>query len=92
MDIGEFAAVCDNYTVNRAVRRDRNTVNDAVNGVAQKFETGNERNVQFTASELRAKRRWMIKNDVRFPAVNEGAGIEILNAADAERIQVASDL
>ena len=85
---GEFAAMGDNYAVNRAVRRDRNAVNNAIDRIAQEFKTGNERDVQLAASELSAECRWMIENDVSFPAVNEGAGIEILDAADAERIQV----
>ena len=33
----------------------------------------------------------MIENDFVFPTLNEWPGIEILNATDAERIQVTYD-
>src|SRR4051812_24497602 len=74
----------DEHAVNGAVRSDRGLINDPVNGISQKFETGNQRNIQFATRKLSAKRGWMIKRDLARPAMNQRPRIEISNAADTK--------
>jgi hypothetical protein len=76
--------VRDNDTVNRPVRTNGNIVNDPVNRVTQKFEAGDERNIEFGGGKFIAQRRRMIEVHLTFPAVNERAGVEIFYATDAE--------
>jgi hypothetical protein len=46
----------DDYAVNRSVRGNRNVINDPVDRVAQKFETGDKRNIKFAGGEFIAER------------------------------------
>jgi hypothetical protein len=46
----------DNYAVNRSVRRNGNVINDPVDRVTQKFETGYKRNIKFASGEFIAQR------------------------------------
>src|SRR5205085_11573636 len=72
----------------RAVRRNGNAIDDPVNRITQKFETGNERDVQFAARELRAKRRGVIEHDDAGPSMNQGTRVEIFNAANTKRLSI----
>ena len=56
-----------------------------INRVAQKFETGNERDIEFARGQFAAERRGMIEIDRPRPAVNQRPGVEIFDAADAQR-------
>src|SRR6266404_3841025 len=82
LDLGEVAAVPDKNAVHRAARRDRNAVDERVNRVAQKFETGNERDVELGGGQFLAEHARMSEHDFARPSVNERAGVEILNATD----------
>ena len=84
---GAVTAVRDNDTVNWAVRGNGNFVNNPVNGVTQKFEAGDERNVEFAGGKFIAERRWMIEVNVACPSSNEWTGVEIFDAADPCRFQ-----
>ena len=74
----------DNHAVNRAVGSDRCMINDPVNRISEKFETGNERNIQLAAREPSAKRGWVIKHYLAGPAVGQRPRVEIFNTADAK--------
>src|SRR6266487_493474 len=75
----------DDHAVNRAGRRNGNIIHDSVNRVAQKFETGHERNIELTARKPSAERRWMIEVHLTSPSSNEGTGVEIFDAPDPQR-------
>jgi len=79
--------MCNDHAVNRAYGRDRNIINNPVDRVAQKFETGNKSNIELTARKPLAKRRWMIEIHLTRPPANERAGVEIFDAADAKGFQ-----
>jgi hypothetical protein len=64
LDIRERAAVCDYYTVNRSVGRNRNVVNYSINWVAQKFETGNERDVERAFRQSLTQGGWMVELNI----------------------------
>ena len=76
----------DNDTVNRSVGGNGNVINDPVNRVTQKFEAGDERNIEFAGCKFIAERRRMIEIHLAFPAVDERAGVEIFYATDAEGV------
>src|SRR5262249_38614803 len=82
----EFSTMRNNDTVNFPAGRNRDAVDDPVNRTMQKFEAGNERNIQIAALEFSTKRRRMIEIDHTFPAMNQWAGVEIFNATDAQRL------
>jgi hypothetical protein len=83
----EFSTMRNDNTVNLAPGRNRDSVDDSVNRTTQKFETGNEGNVEIAAIEFSTKRCRMIKiNGAPPPSVNQGASVEIFNAADANRL------
>ena len=44
----------DDHAVNRASARDRNAIDDAIDRIAEKFETGNERNIEIGRAQLGA--------------------------------------
>ena len=46
----------DDYAVNRSVRGNGNVINDPVDRVTQKFETGYKRNIKFASREFIAER------------------------------------
>jgi len=48
--------MCDDYAVNRSVRGNGNVINDPVDRVTQKLETGDKRNIKFTGGEFVAER------------------------------------
>jgi hypothetical protein len=84
IDLGDFAPVCDDDAVNWSVGRNRNVINDSINGVPQKLETGNESDIEVTVRQSFAQSRWVIGLDVIWPAANEGTRVEIFYATDAE--------
>jgi len=69
--------------VNRSGGGNGNVIDDSVNWIAQKFEAGDERNIEIAARELRAKRSRMIERDLTRPAADERAGVKIFDAPDA---------
>ena len=73
--------------VNGPSRRNGNTIDDSIDRVAQKFETGNKSNIELTARKPLAKRRWIIEIHLTRPPTNERAGVEIFDAADAKGFQ-----
>ena len=86
-DLANLAPVCDDDAVNRSVRGNGNIVNDPVNRVTQKFEAGDERDIEFPGRKFIAQRRWMIDVHIALPTVDERAGVEIFYATDAEGVQ-----
>ena len=86
VELRDFAAVRHDYAVNGTGGGNRNVIDDAVNGIAQEFETGNEGDIEIAAGQLRAKRGRVIEYHLAGPATNERARVEILNATDSERI------
>jgi len=46
----------DDYAVNRSARGNGNVINDPVDRVTQKFETGDKRNIKFASGEFIAER------------------------------------
>ena len=79
------SAVCEDDAIYRPVGRDRDPIDHRVNRVAQIFEAGDERDLEFTRRELSAKRRWMIEVYPTAPAVNERPGVKIPDAAETHR-------
>ena len=77
----------DDHAVNGAVRRDRNIIDNPVNRVAQKFQTGDKGNIQLTACKPLTERRWMIEIHLSRPPANKRAGVEIFDATDATGFQ-----
>ena len=75
--------------VNGTVGRNGNIIDDPVNRVAQKFDTGDESDIELTLRKAFAKHRWMIEMHLTRPPTNEWAGVEIFDAADAERFQIS---
>jgi hypothetical protein len=73
--------------VNGPSRRNGNIINDSIDRVAQKFETGNKSNIELAARKPLTERRWMIEIDLPSPPLDERAGIEIFDAADAKGFQ-----
>jgi len=73
--------------VNGPSRRNGNIIDDSIDRVAQKFETGNKSNIELTTCKPLAERRWMIEIHLTSPPANERAGIEIFDAADAKGFQ-----
>jgi len=80
--------------VNGPSRRNGNIIDDSIDRVAQKFETGNKSNIDLAARKPLAERRWMIEihlasppSDEASPPSDERAGIEIFDAADAKGLQ-----
>ena len=75
----------DDDTVNLTPGGNRDAVDDPVNRTTQKFETGNEGNVEIAAIEFSTKRCRMIKiNGAPSPTVNQGTSVEIFNATDPQ--------
>jgi hypothetical protein len=58
------------YTVNRPVGRDGNIVNDSIDRITQKFETGNKRDVKFAFRESLTQSGWMIELNLPRPAAD----------------------
>src|ERR1044071_3781862 len=69
----------------RTVGGDRNAIDDGVNRIAQIFKTRDERNIQLARGQSPAERRGMIKLDVARPTVDERAGVQVFDAAEAKR-------
>jgi len=79
--------VCQDDAVDRSGGRNRNIIDDPVDRVAKEFETRDERDIEITVRKLCAKGGGMIERNRTWPAVNERTGVEIFDAADAERFQ-----
>jgi hypothetical protein len=79
--------MCDDDAVNWSVGRNGNAINDSINGVPQKLETGNKRDIEVTVRQSFAQTRRVIEVDVTWPAANERTRVEIFYATDAERFQ-----
>ncbi len=79
--------MCDDDTVNWSVGRNRDVINDSINGVPQKLETGNKRDIEVTVCQSFAQSRRVIGLEVIWPAVNERTRVKIFYATDAERFQ-----
>ena len=92
LDVREVSLVRDEDAVHRPVRRNGNAVDERVNGVAQKFETRDERDLQRTLGKLLAELARMIEDDLAGPPVNERTRVEILNATDPEQVRVSHAL
>jgi hypothetical protein len=76
--------VCDHDAVNWSVGRNRNVINDSINGVPQKLETGNKRDIEVTVRQSLAQSRRVIELNVIWPAADERTRVEIFYATDAE--------
>src|ERR1700674_5259640 len=76
----------ENDAVHRPMRRSANAIDKGVNGVAQKFETRDERDLQRAARQFVAQLAGMIEDNFAFPSLNERTGVEILYATDPERL------
>jgi hypothetical protein len=85
LDLGEIAVVRNEDAVNGTAGGDRNAVDQGVNGVSQKFETGNQRYVELSRGELLAQDARMVEYDFPGPPVNERTRVEIFNATDPEQ-------
>ena len=72
--------------VNHSIGRNRNGVDNRVNRITQKFETGDERYIQFAGREFAGERRGMIEIYRSAPVVNERTRVEIFNAAESQRV------
>ena len=68
--LGNFSGVSHYDAVNGAVGRNGNAVDDPIDRIAQKFETGYERKIKITQRKLPAKRGRMIEPDGARPAAN----------------------
>ena len=79
--------MCDDDAVNRTDGGNGYVIDNPVNRIAQEFETGNEREIEFTAHELHAKRRGIIEHNVSRPTMNERSGVEIFDATDSQRFR-----
>jgi hypothetical protein len=77
--------MCNEHAVDRTVRRNRNAVDERVNRIAQKLETGDKRHIKRCGREFFAEGARMIEHDFAGPAVDEGTGVEILNATNPEQ-------
>jgi len=77
----------DDNAVNRSGGGNRYIIDDSINWVAQKFETGNKGNVEAAARKSFAEHRWMIEVDGAGPSSNQWTSIEVFDATDAERFQ-----
>jgi hypothetical protein len=77
----------DDDAVNRAVGGNGNTIDNAIKWVAQKFEAGDEGDVEIATGELGTERRRMIECDRAGPPTNERTGVEVFYAAEACRLQ-----
>src|SRR6476620_12666218 len=75
--------------VDRTVRGNRDAVDERVNRIAQKLETGDKRHIQSSGRKLFAEGARMIKHDFARPAVDERTGVEILNATNPEEPAVS---
>ena len=73
--------------VNWSVRRNGNVVNDSILRVAQIFEAGNKSDIELTVREPLTQCRWMIKLNVIRAAANQRTSVDVLYAADAQRVQ-----
>jgi hypothetical protein len=79
--------MCDHDAVNCSVRRNGNVVDDLIDRVAQIFEAGNKTDIELTIREPLTQCRWMIKHNVAWPAANQRTSVDVLYAADAQRVQ-----
>ena len=83
IDFRDFPLMCNNNAVNRSGGGNGNVIDDSVNWIAQKFEAGDERDIEIAARKSRAKRSRMIERDLTRPAADERAGVKIFDATDA---------
>jgi hypothetical protein len=79
--------MCDDDAINWSIGRNGNVINDSVNGVPQKLETGNKRDIQVAVCQSFAQSGRVIGLNVIWPAANERTRVEIFYATDAERFQ-----
>ena len=84
LDRRDVVTVRDHDAVNWSIGRNRNVVNDPINRVAQKLEAGDKRNIELAVRELLTQCRWMIEIYLVRPAADEGTGVEIFYATDAQ--------
>ena len=67
------------------MRGNANAIDQDVDRVPKKFETGDERDVQSALRQLLAELARMIEHDLARPSVNERPSVEILNATDPDQ-------
>jgi hypothetical protein len=67
--------VRDYYTVNRAVGRNGNVVNDPIDRVAQKFEAGNKRDVKLAFRKSLAQSGRMVELNLAGPGADERTSV-----------------
>ena len=84
--------MCDDHAVNRTFGRNRNSIDNAISGIPEKFETGNQRNIEIAALQLGAQDRRMIKNNFARPTADQRPSIEIANATNTERLRLLHSL
>src|SRR5947208_8636378 len=77
----------DNHAVDGPMRSDRHAVDDKEFRAKKQLEARDEGDVQVALRELCTKCCRMVENDAPRPAVNERPRVQILNAADAQRIE-----
>ena len=77
----------DYHTVNLAVGRNGNVVNDSIDRIAQKFEAGNKCDVELAFGESLTQSGRMVELNIARPTANERTSVEILNATDADGFQ-----
>jgi hypothetical protein len=77
----------DYHAVNRSGRRNRNTIYDLVDWIAQKFETGSKGDIKLASGKFIAQRRWVVEIHFAWPPSNQRLRVEIFDAADAKGFQ-----
>src|SRR5205085_10696790 len=78
-----------NHAINLAARRNGELVHNPIDWATEKFEAGDERDIEIATLKLPAKGGWMIKINVSGPAVNQRASIKIFDAANAQHLSRA---
>ena len=81
----ERPAVREDNTEDRAVGRDRELVDDRVNGVAQIFKTRDQCDIECSGRDLPAEARGMIELHHTIPAMDKRERVEILDATETKR-------
>jgi hypothetical protein len=71
------------------VRADRDAIDQGVNGVPQKFETGDERDVEGASRKFVTKNAGMIEHNFARPAVDERTRVEIFDATDPQQTRLS---
>src|SRR4030095_5488485 len=86
-DAAPISAGGQNNAEDWSIARDRDVIDQRVMRMLQDFERWNQRRIQLPRGKIARQRTRMLEGDRARIAVNERLRIEILNAADAQRVQ-----